>query len=197
MTDLVTPTPRQCLTLMREAGMPLHIQRHSRMVAAISVTVARLLNESGLTLNIEIVHAGALLHDIAKIKSLQTGGDHSKAGAEMLEELGFLQLALIVREHITLDLQRVNGPLTESLVVNYADKRVKHDEIVTIDSRFKDLMERYAMTEEQRARMVKRLKLYQRLEKKIFDRLSIDPTGPEIIGLSEYYKIEGGQDGND
>jgi putative nucleotidyltransferase with HDIG domain len=190
MPDIIIPTPPQCLTIMKEAGMPLHIQLHSRMVAALSVTITVLLNKTGMDLNTEMVHAGALLHDIAKARSIDTGENHSECGAHMLEELGFPQLALIVREHVTMDLQRVNGPLTESLIVNYADKRVKHDEIVTIENRFHDLIDRYAMTEEQRARMIKRLKLYQRLERKIFDRLSIKPTGPEIMGLPS---IEGGE----
>lgn len=176
--------------------MPLHIQEHSRMVAAVSATLARLLNESGLTLNMEIVLAGALLHDIAKAESILTGGNHSEAGAQMLEALGFFRLAPIVRDHVTLDLQRVNGPLTESLIVNYSDKRVKHVEVVTIEARFRDLMERYAMTEEQRSRMIKRFKLYQRLEKRIFERLPIEPTSPEIMGLSAYHPMEGEKNEN-
>ncbi len=178
------PTRRECLFLMEQIQMPGHIRKHSLMVAEIALYLSRLLNRNSTRLNLELVEAAALLHDIAKARSLHTGENHSELGASMLLEWGFPPLAPIVREHVSLDLQSLRGPVTESLVVNYADKRVKHDQVVTIEDRFHDLVERYGRTQDHRKWILQKLDVYRALERKIFDHLAISPSGVELMCLS-------------
>lgn len=176
---MAVPTRSECLKLMRKTQMPPHIQKHSLLVADIALYLTRLLNQNSVKLNLAIVEAGALLHDIAKAQSISTGVRHESMGAQLLHEWGYLQLAAIVHDHVNLDLVRLNGPITESLVVNYADKRVKHDEIVSLQNRFYDLIERYAKTSEHEKRLLQKLQLYIILEQRIFGHLAIDPNAIE------------------
>lgn len=178
------PSRSRCLSLMQHASMPDHIQKHSLMVAELSLYLGQHLNGEGAQLSLELLQAGALLHDIAKSHSLATGEHHDELGALMLEEWGYGLLAPIVRDHVSLDLIRLTGPVTESLIVNYADKRVKHHIVVTLEDRFDDLLLRYGKTEGHRAYFRRKLDLYLQLEAKLFERLTISPVEDALMQLS-------------
>jgi uncharacterized protein len=177
------PSRDQCLGLMERVRMQAHIRKHSFMVTQIALYLGRLLNRNGGRLNPDLLEAGALLHDIAKPRSIVTGERHEELGARMVEEWGYPEVARIVREHVSMDREFAAGPLSESVLVNYADKRVKHYEIVTLQERFTDLMVRYARTEEHRALMNRKLSLYQELEGRIFSHLEITPVEAELMQL--------------
>lgn len=181
---MAVPTRFECLQLMRKRLMPQNIQNHSILVAKLALHLGRLLNRNGTRLDARVLEAGGLLHDIAKADSLHTGARHEKLGAKILHDLNYLQLAYIVQDHVSIDLIRLNGPLTESLIINYADKRVKHDCIVTLEDRFLDLIHRYARSTEQEVHLRRRLDLYRTLERKIFDHLTIEPDATELMRLS-------------
>jgi hypothetical protein len=68
------------------------------------------------------------------------------------------------------------------LLVNYADKRVKHDQVVTLEERFWDLADRYGHTLERKSRLQENLDLYLRLENRIFEDLNIQP--PDLFPLA-------------
>jgi uncharacterized protein len=178
------PSRNECMALLSQMDMPEHMQRHSLMVAEIASYLSGLLNRNSVRLDLRLVEAAALLHDIGKPESLSTGEDHGVSGARILEGLGYPVLAPIVREHITLDMDQVEGPITESLIVNYSDKRVRHDQVVTVQERFEDLIARYAKTSAHHVRMHEKLDIYLELERRIFDHLTIVPTGSEIMGLT-------------
>jgi len=178
------PSREECLLLLQELQMPHHIQRHSMMVAKIALHLGKLLNTNSIRVNLSLLEAGSLLHDVGKPQSIVTGEKHEELGARMLRERGYRWLAPIVMEHVSLDRKRIEGPINESVLVNYADKRVKHDRIVTLEDRFDDLMDRYAKTEAHRLRMKEKLALFMELEHKIFDHLSIRPSGKEIMSLT-------------
>jgi putative nucleotidyltransferase with HDIG domain len=166
---------------MEQESMPIHIRRHSQMVARVALFLANHLNQNGGRLNQELIESAGLLHDIAKSRCIRTGENHAKVGAEILQERGYPALAPIIEEHIFLDPAQVEGPLTESLLINYSDKRVKHDEIVSLEERFSDLIDRYAKTNEARTGLRERLNLYLSLEKRMFTHLSIEP--PDLSAL--------------
>lgn len=178
------PDRHECLAIMDRESMPVHIQKHCFTVAAIALYLGRLLSRNGVRLDLRLIESAALLHDIAKAPSLTTGESHGHLGAEMLMRMGFSPLAPIVRDHVYLDPDAVEAPINESVLVNYADKRVKHDQVVTIAERFRDLIERYAMAGEHYAFMIEKLDLYRRLEVRIFEHLPIEPDGAEIMSLS-------------
>jgi uncharacterized protein len=178
---MMIPSRTECLLILQEIKMPVHIQRHSRMVAGIALYLGRLLNMNSIRLDLQLTEAGALLHDIGKPRSIAYGGRHEELGAVMLEDRGYPSLAAIVRAHVHLDSSEAFGPITESIMVNYSDKRVKHDQVVSLQDRFEDLMDRYAKTPEHRAIMKLKLELFLELEKRIFSHLTIGPSEEELM----------------
>lgn len=193
------PSRKDCLSLMERVGMPRHIQCHSWLVAEVAVFLGGLLNDRSTNLDLRLLEAGGLLHDIAKPRSIVTGEKHEELGAVMLQDWGYPTVAQIVREHVTMDYGRAMGPVSESVLVNYADKRVRHSEIVSIQDRFLDLIERYARSREHAAFLEKRMGLYFSLEERIFEHLPISPTGEELMAIQvclDCAKGEGGNGGN-
>jgi putative nucleotidyltransferase with HDIG domain len=184
---------------MEHVRMPRHIQFHSMLVAEIALLLGRLLNAGSGHLDLRLLEAGGLLHDIAKPQSIATGEKHEELGAEMLQGWGFTSVAPIVREHVTMDPGRALGPVTESILVNYADKRVRHAEIVSVEERFLDLIDRYARSPEQAAFLEQRMGLYFRLEERIFEHLPITPAGEELMAIQisvDCVEREGGNGNN-
>jgi hypothetical protein len=66
--------------------------------------------------------------------------------------------------------------VSEEEVVNYADKRVQHDRIVSLRERFADLKERYGKSQSSFERLDDLEKATFELEKKIFSILEIEPA---------------------
>ena len=127
-------------------------------------------------LNRDLVLAGAILHDLGKTQCLGTCNNHAELGAGILEELGYIQVAQVVREHVYLDGSIMDPrPLREAEVVNYADKRVLHEEVVTLAARFADLKVRYGRTPEALARIQATEVRTQALEEKLFAPLRLTP----------------------
>ncbi|TLN25307.1 HD domain-containing protein [bacterium] len=172
------PDRGKCLSLMAEETMPRHIMAHSEKVAKVALVIGSALREAGKEVDLALLEAGALLHDIKKIDSINGGPNHAVAGARYAEEKGMGELAPLIERHVNLGLWNSDEPVNEAEIINYADKRVRHDEIVSLDERFLDLMERYGMSEESRARIAALHRDAILMEKKIFGGLAI---GPESI----------------
>ncbi len=170
------PSREESLRLLAEAGVPAHIQDHSVEVARIALRLARALNgKSPGMVDPALVEAGALLHDIEKMNSIESGGDHCAMGAETLTGLGLAELAPLVGRHVNLGPWDPDGPVTEVELVNYADKRVRHTEHVGLDERFHDLLERYGKSEKARERIREHWETVRALERKIFGFLDFPP----------------------
>ena len=152
-----------------------HIVRHSELVTQVALFIARKLNSSGQHLDLALVEAGALLHDITKTASIKTKEDHAETGCELLASLGYPAVASIVRQHIRLDPGSSDpDAVTEADVVNYADKRVKHEEVVDIEERFRDVNDRYVDKFPGLVTRIEEVQLETRLlEKKIFSKIDV------------------------
>jgi putative nucleotidyltransferase with HDIG domain len=131
-----------CRRLLEEYRVPPHIVAHSRQVAAIGVALGEALAGAGLEFDRQLLLSAGLLHDIAKMASLENGRDHAELGGEWLEREGYPEVAEIVRCHVRLPAAAA-GPPDAREVIFYADKRVRHDEIVSLPERFADLKQRY------------------------------------------------------
>ena len=171
------PTRKECLSLIERYEMLPHIVRHSKIVTQVALLLGRKLNDCGCDLDLNLVEAGALLHDITKTASIETKENHAHTGAELLVSLGYSAVADVVRQHISLDPPVSSSEsISEAALVNYADKRVKHEEVVGIEERFRDIKERYirrfpALQERFEAVQLET----QLIEKKIFSRIDISP----------------------
>ncbi len=176
------PSPDMCLSLMEEIGMPEHIQRHSVMVERTAALIAEGWIQSGARLSEDLVRAGALLHDIAKAPCLATGEDHAAKGRDMCLEMGFHEIAEIVGQHVRLRDFQPHGDVLEKEVVFYADKRVNHDAIVSLEKRLADLIERYGRGDGERIdRIRKNFEVCRDVERKLFSRLAFRPE--DLAGL--------------
>jgi putative nucleotidyltransferase with HDIG domain len=141
-TALPDPPSRDaCLDLMERYGMLPHIRDHSMAVCRVSMAIGRALASAGEPIDLELLEAAALLHDITKTRSLETREDHAETGEALLVELGCPRTGKVVGEHIV-PVDR-GDRLTEAEIVAYADKRVVHDRIVGLDERFEYLKDTY------------------------------------------------------
>lgn len=143
------PSDAQCLAWWDRYAMPDHIRRHSMLVASVAAELAEMGRAAGLPVCVQTVRASALLHDLAKHYTIVHGGSHAQIGGAWAMQLtGNPVLAMGILHHVCwpfeVDVTRYFMPLA----VLYADKRAMHDELVSIDDRFQDLIVRYGHTPE-------------------------------------------------
>ncbi len=167
------PSREECDELMAEYGMLPNIIDHSRQVMRVALMITDHL-KSGLSINRELVMASALLHDITKTRSLKTKEPHAQSGGKLLRDLGFARTGEIVEQHVLLSAFDPREKLNEREIVNYADKRVMHDRIVSLAQRVEDLLHRYGAVEETRKMIRLNARNAYAIEKKIADSMSVD-----------------------
>jgi putative nucleotidyltransferase with HDIG domain len=131
------PTAAECEAIFASRRMNAFVVRHSRKVAQVAHCIATALLRSGFPLNLELVQAGALLHDLAKGQQ-----DHAAAGASILRSMDFPRVADIVAAHTDLEFSSAN--LDESAIVYLADKLVRGEDLVAIEQRFQPALNRFA-----------------------------------------------------
>ena len=73
--------------------------------------------------------------------------------------------------------------LDEAMVVNYADKRVMHDRVVSLTRRFLDLMERYGTDDQRRERILMHHQTCLHIEEIIAKNCDGDLEGLETLNL--------------
>ena len=155
----------KAIKLLIEYDVPNHIIAHSFKVAKIVYYIAEELeNVPQLKFNKELTFHAALLHDITKYQAiLNKGEDHSLTGGELLRKLGYPDIAEIIESHVVLkNLEKLRF---EKELVFYADKRVKHDKIVTLEERFEDLKIRYGIND----KVIEGFDIAKKIENKLKD----------------------------
>lgn len=196
------PSQNECYRMMADMGMMSHIVAHSIQVCRVSLWLCDLLATAVNGLDRDLVAAGALLHDITKTRSFQTGEDHAASGEAYLRKKGFPELGRIVGQHVKLDRFDPEGPASAAEVINYADKRVLHDRIVSMPQRMAYILERYGAGAGRRERIQALWQETERLEDKLFTALKEGPDAVETslgpAGLAaaivEYADCNGGSD---
>ncbi len=179
-------TREECFELMDRHGMLGHIMDHSLAVTKVALFLSRELNKRGQTLDLGLVEAGSLLHDLAKTACLKTKEDHAEAGFQLLVGLGYQRIGEVVAQHIVVWRIEDSSRVTEEEVVNYADKRVRHDRIVSLEDRFVDLRQRYGKKGNDDLEAWKGLeRMTFEIESKIFSILGMDPADLEHLQDSE------------
>jgi uncharacterized protein len=175
------PDRDECMKLMERYGMLGNIVAHSLEVTRVALFLSAELNKRGQKIDLGLVEAASLLHDIAKTQCLQTKRDHTQAGYQLLREIGYEKVGEIVAQHVWLSGEGNSTCLSEEEVVNYADKRVRHDQIVSLEERFQDLKNRYGRDERSIDYLERLEETIREVENKIFLILKIHPD--EILGL--------------
>lgn len=175
------PTPRECeMLLLNRFGVKKPLLDHSRGVARLADLLARQLNEAGCRLDLDLITAASLLHDLAKGKP-----DHATAGARILSETGYPDVAEIVAVHMDI-IVRPLEPIGEGEVVYLADKMTQGDRYVPLEERFAARMKRHADDPEACQAVAERLKNALIIQRRIESRLGRPLQ--EILTEIEYIK---------
>ena len=161
----VVPTEKKCYELLKENRVPKNVVEHSETVKDLAVELAKGIVENEREVNIGLVSAGALLHDIDKIETLEQG-IHGEVGWRKLREKGYWGVADIVRKHV---LERIKElSLIEEKLVYYADKRVIGNKVVSLAERLEFIEKKYGSKSAVAMQRIKKFEpLVYRLEKKI------------------------------
>ncbi|MBU4074375.1 MAG: HD domain-containing protein, partial [Proteobacteria bacterium] len=159
--------------LISAMGMMEHIMAHSQQVCRVSLLLADHLDHSGL--NRELIRAAALLHDITKTKSFQTLEDHAETGARLVADLGYPEVGRIIGQHVRLESYTPARTPSEAEVVNYADKRVLHDRIVSLDERMGYILEKYGRAPERKRNILLLWEKTKKMEERLFESLPFSP----------------------
>lgn len=127
------PSAAECEAILELHGIAEPVRRHGRAVAAVALALSNSLDK----VDPQLVVAASLLHDIAKGRQ-----DHAAAGAALIAALGYPAVAKVIGSHMDFDF---TGDLPdEAAVVFTADKLVREDKRVPLESRFQPAFERFA-----------------------------------------------------
>ncbi|MBG0787164.1 MAG: HD domain-containing protein [Anaerolineaceae bacterium] len=149
LTNLASTAPRpsvdQCLDWWEKWRMPENIHRHVSKVAEAAYKLAIWMRHAGMAIDPILTHRAALVHDLDKIQTLHQPSQHGHISAEYLADQGYPEVADIVRNHLlgiflTKDMSTFSW---ETKLVNFCDKLVEEDRIVTLPVRFFALKQRY------------------------------------------------------
>lgn len=153
-----------------------HIKDHSVMVARVAGLITKNMQEAGRDVSLDLAVTSALLHDIAKTASLTTNENHAAKGRDICLEHAFFEVADIVGEHVVLAQGVPSGCCSEKEIVYYADKRVLHDKVVSLDERLDYILEHYGQDDAHLCRLIEKNFMTCRLiEEKFFDILEFEP----------------------
>ena len=152
-----------------------NIVAHSIQVCRVGICLVDHLKLQGFKINRQLVQAAALLHDITKTRSFETEENHALTGGQVLTDFGYPQVGDLVRQHVRLDNYSEPQNLSEAVIINYADKRVLHDRIVSLDERMSYIQERYGTRPEHKDRIQLLWKKTAALERQIFKFLPFPP----------------------
>ena len=123
------PATAACREFLARLGTPAPVVAHSAAVAGVARRLGMALRASGVCLDLKLIEAAALLHDVARAASA-----HAEAGAAVIDAEGYPRVAAVTRFHMQLP-----GPLPdlpgECDVLYLADK-------LTVGSRTGDLDDR-------------------------------------------------------
>jgi CTP:molybdopterin cytidylyltransferase MocA len=125
-------SPAECAALLDDRlHVPPAVAAHGRAVAEIAMGIGEALNDAGHSLNLRLIQAAALVHDMARGEP-----GHARCGGKLLRDLDMPLMADIVETHM--DLAVLEGqPIGEAEVVFLADKLVQEDRVVGLADRFR------------------------------------------------------------
>ncbi|MFA6027949.1 MAG: HDIG domain-containing metalloprotein [Patescibacteria group bacterium] len=195
------PSRTECLRVLKEYNTPQNIVRHSLAVNKAANYLAERFLAHKIPVNAELIDRGSLLHDVLRVCDIHgdiyffmdeadkteekkkiyqkqreqyAGQHHAEATAGLFQDQ-YPELANVIRKHRLSAI--VKGQLTtwEEKIVYYADKRVNHDKIVTLDGRMVEGKKRWHIKRNQEESDLIMNKMKE-LEKEIFQAINEDPN---------------------
>lgn len=133
----IIPSRETCMELLQSYGTPPHVIRHCKAVSETAIRIAKALNEKGMDLDMDLIEASTLLHDIARVEE-----NHGVKGAAILEKKGYRQVAKLVKCHMFYATDPHKEKITEQDVLCLADRMVKEDQYVGLDIRMRSVLDK-------------------------------------------------------
>ncbi len=124
------PSIRECEAILDRYAAGDRLTGHCLEVEKLSRFLAENLNKAGCKLDLDLVTAAALLHDIAKGRPA-----HAKEGALLLREMGYPRVADVVACHMDINPGGGNV-ISEKEIIYLADKMILGGQRVSIEERF-------------------------------------------------------------
>lgn len=124
------PNEQECLQILKDYGTPEHVVRHCKEVCRVAVAIGERLNEKGYEINIPILRAAAMLHDVARIHE-----HHEAVGEEYLRSIGYTDIAHLVGQHTHYKYFNPVYKIEEIDLLCVGDRTVIEDEFVGVDKR--------------------------------------------------------------
>jgi putative nucleotidyltransferase with HDIG domain len=168
------PTRAQCYLLWDKYQLPELKRRHSELVARVAEYISDRLSVVGCLLDVDLVIAAALLHDIDKAVEKLPGEKHPDTAVRILTDEGFTEIALLVKTHplhVILD-NRIKPKTLEEKVLYLSDKMVKYD-VIGVDARFK-LWNNEHLGKVAQGELNASYPLVKKLESELFELAKID-----------------------
>jgi uncharacterized protein len=138
------PTREQALELLKEAGCSPKVVTHCKAVSKLAVEIAQTLQKKGLKVDVDLVRAGGLLHDLGRAKTHSV--NHVVAGVEIARAKGLPEsIVAIISRHMgggltAAEAKKLGWPegiyfpaSLEEKIVSYADKLIGTSERVPIE----------------------------------------------------------------
>ena len=181
MGTLTIPDEKTCYELLHKYCTPYHIVRHSETVLQVGKLLGEALLRREHHVDMDLIKASCLLHDIGKYPCIiEGGGHHDIRGEEILGREGFHSVGRIIVQHVVLRTTKYQ-PVAEEHLVYYADKRVVHDEVVSLVERFLYLQRTYGKDSAALRFIADMKEEAKRVEQEIFLLLDFSPD--DISGL--------------
>jgi putative nucleotidyltransferase with HDIG domain len=168
-------TREQAFELLREHRVPKNITDHCIAVNRVAMFLVRKFKEAGIEVDGELVDIASLLHDIDKMETRDDHTGHGERSYEILKGIS-PEVAKVVRKHNLGNIAKGDLKTWEEKIVNYADKRVSNDNIVSLKERFEYLRKRYGSISKEAMEFINRTEpLAHKLEEEIFSRIKAKP----------------------
>lgn len=168
---------KDCLELLEKYKVPQNVVEHSLKVHEVAMYLVEKFKNAGIHVNWRFVSDAALLHDIDKHKTLDDMDRHGLESERILLSEGFpKEVATCARKHHLGEILK-EKPFDswEEKIVYYADKRVVHDKVVSLDERFAYLRKRYGHINENALKTIDECEVkVKELENEIFSEIKAD-----------------------
>ena len=177
------PSPSHCYTLWEKYQLPEKKRVHSQIIADTASIIGKKLIKQGISLNLGLLIAACLLHDIDKAVPKKEGERHPESSVRILTSENLPEVAQVVRTH---SLHCILNPQTkpttwEQKVLYLVDKMVKY-ELIGVEERFK-LWYAEDLPPQARAELDASLPLVKELEHEVFAAAGITDF-PELQQLA-------------
>lgn len=145
------PTKEECEIITGMIHfMPSPVRRHCEKVTEVATVIGEKLQQCGQMIDLDMVQAAAMLHDMAKGMP-----DHEKQACSMLHEMGFGLVGDLIADHT--ELKNVDDKTSlEEKIIYLADKFVEEDRLVSLEERYRTEDRKFTVTAEIREKILQR-----------------------------------------